>query len=84
MPTASWPVAHSTVLEQGHEQQRTLDRGGGYPFVKQNEEQFHDQWAASINPAEVMVDESWDAVTCPEHRWIRANWATCAAAVYLI
>ena len=38
---------------------------------KESEEQFHDEWAASIDPAEVMVDESWQAATCPEHRWIR-------------
>ena len=38
---------------------------------KESEEHFHDEWAASIDPAEVMVDESWEAATCPEHRWIK-------------
>jgi ubiquinone/menaquinone biosynthesis C-methylase UbiE len=39
--------------------------------LKQKEEQFHDVWAGSIDPAEVMVEQSWNAVTCPEHQWIR-------------
>jgi ubiquinone/menaquinone biosynthesis C-methylase UbiE len=39
--------------------------------LKSREQQFHDQWAGAIDPATVMVDESWEAVTCPEHRWIR-------------
>ncbi len=38
---------------------------------KANEEVFHDEWAGSIDPHSVMVDESWEAATCPEHRWIR-------------
>jgi SAM-dependent methyltransferase len=38
-----------------------------------DEEQFHDQWALSLDPREVLVDVSWEAVTCPEHRWIRAQ-----------
>jgi 2-polyprenyl-3-methyl-5-hydroxy-6-metoxy-1,4-benzoquinol methylase len=38
---------------------------------KVNEEVFHDEWAGSIDPHSVMVDESWEAATCPEHRWIR-------------
>lgn len=37
---------------------------------KVEEEQFHDEWAESIDPASVMVDDSWIAQTCPEHRWI--------------
>jgi 2-polyprenyl-3-methyl-5-hydroxy-6-metoxy-1,4-benzoquinol methylase len=41
--------------------------------VKQKEEQFHDAWAASLDAREVMVDQAWEAVTCPEHRWIRAQ-----------
>jgi SAM-dependent methyltransferase len=41
--------------------------------VKQKEEHFHDAWAASLDPREVMVDESWEAVTCPEHQWIKAQ-----------
>jgi SAM-dependent methyltransferase len=39
--------------------------------LKQREEQFHDEWASSIDPADVAVDVSWSAVTCPEHAWIR-------------
>jgi SAM-dependent methyltransferase len=35
------------------------------------EERFHDSWAASIHPANVLVEESWMAATCPEHNWIR-------------
>lgn len=38
--------------------------------VKQAEEHFHDDWAASLDPADVMVDQSWQAATCPEHRWL--------------
>lgn len=39
--------------------------------LKRKEEHFHDAWASSIDPADVLVEESWNAVTCPEHRWIR-------------
>lgn len=39
--------------------------------LKLREQEFHDDWADSIDPAEVMVDQSWEAATCPEHRWIR-------------
>jgi hypothetical protein len=38
------------------------------PDLKQREEAFHDDWAASIDPREVLVDESFAAATCPEHR----------------
>lgn len=38
--------------------------------VKRAEEHFHDDWAASLDPADVMVDQSWQADTCPEHRWL--------------
>ena len=38
--------------------------------VKQAEEHFHDDWAASLDPTNVMVDQSWQAATCPEHRWL--------------
>src|SRR5262245_880881 len=41
--------------------------------LKEREEHFHDEWAASIDPAEVRVDVSWSAATCPEHRWLRAR-----------
>lgn len=41
--------------------------------VKQKEEQFHDAWAASLDARQVLVDQAWEAVTCPEHRWIRAQ-----------
>jgi hypothetical protein len=47
--------------------------GAGDTFVKESEQRFHDEWTASINPAEVKVNESWEAATCPEHRWIRAQ-----------
>jgi SAM-dependent methyltransferase len=39
--------------------------------LKEKEQHFHDEWALSIDPKEVMVDQSWNAVTCPEHQWIR-------------
>jgi len=39
--------------------------------LKEKEEHFHDIWAGGIDPKEVMVEESWNAVTCPEHQWIR-------------
>ena len=39
--------------------------------LKQREEHFHDEWAASIDPADVPVDVSWSAPTAPEHRWMR-------------
>jgi ubiquinone/menaquinone biosynthesis C-methylase UbiE len=38
--------------------------------LKEKEQHFHDEWALSIDPREVMVDQSWQAVTCPEHQWI--------------
>ncbi len=41
--------------------------------LKEREEQFHDAWAVSVNPADVLVDASWQAVTCPEHQWIRQH-----------
>ncbi|HEY3412525.1 MAG TPA: class I SAM-dependent methyltransferase [Armatimonadota bacterium] len=37
------------------------------------EEHFHDEWALHLKPEEVLVDESWSAATCPEHRWIRTQ-----------
>lgn len=37
-------------------------------FVK--EEDFHDEWAKSINLDEVLVDESFEACTCPENKYI--------------
>lgn len=40
---------------------------------KRHEEVFHDGWADAIDPADVLVDESWTAATAPEHRWIRAQ-----------
>lgn len=39
--------------------------------IKDREEQFHDQWASGTAPRDVMVDASWSAATCPEHRWIK-------------
>ncbi|MBN1671900.1 MAG: class I SAM-dependent methyltransferase [Kiritimatiellae bacterium] len=42
------------------------------------EQTFHDRWAAALTPAEVMVDASWEAATCPEHRWIRSRIGTIA------
>jgi SAM-dependent methyltransferase len=39
--------------------------------VALSEAEFHDRWAESVDASAVLVDESWNAVTCPEHRWIR-------------
>jgi SAM-dependent methyltransferase len=50
-----------------------MSRQDSDAIVKEKEEEFHDAWAASLDPREVLVDESWQAVTCPEHRWIRAQ-----------
>src|SRR5262245_53472863 len=44
--------------------------------IKDAERHFHDAWASSVHPSEVMVDESWEASTCPEHRWIREQLGT--------
>jgi SAM-dependent methyltransferase len=41
--------------------------------IKAREEEFHDQWASSLDAREVMVDASWEAATAPEHRWIAAQ-----------
>ena len=35
------------------------------------EQEFHDEWAHSLAPEDVLVDASWEGVTAPEHRWIR-------------
>lgn len=40
---------------------------------KRHEEDFHDAWADALDPADVLVDESWTASTAPEHRWISAQ-----------
>jgi dolichol-phosphate mannosyltransferase len=36
--------------------------------LKRREQEFHDEWAASTDPGSVLVDESWEAATCPERR----------------
>jgi len=36
----------------------------------QREGAFHDDWAASVRPEDVMVRQSFEAVTAPEHRQI--------------
>ncbi len=38
--------------------------------VLDKEEHFHDEWAGSIDPKEVMVDEFFEACTSPENRFI--------------
>lgn len=35
-----------------------------------SEEAFHDEWASSVRPEEVLVHESFEACTAPEHRRI--------------
>jgi len=37
------------------------------------EEEFHDQWASSVDPASVLVREAFTLPTCPENRWIHAS-----------
>ncbi|HEX8322680.1 MAG TPA: class I SAM-dependent methyltransferase [Tepidisphaeraceae bacterium] len=37
------------------------------------EQAFHDEWASSLRVEDVLVDESWSAATCPEHRWFRSH-----------
>lgn len=37
------------------------------------EEGFHDKWAASVNLAHVLVDESFEACTAPECRWLMSQ-----------
>ena len=46
-------------MTSGH---RTLDR----------EEEFHDRWARSVDPASVRVREAFTLPTCPENQWIHA------------
>ena len=38
--------------------------------ILDKEESFHDDWARSIQPHEVMVDEFFEACTAPENRLI--------------
>lgn len=38
--------------------------------IQKSEEHFHDEWAAGVEPSEVMVDEFFEACTSPENRWI--------------
>lgn len=38
--------------------------------ILKREEDFHDDWAGSINPAEVLVNESFIGSTSPEGAWI--------------
>lgn len=39
----------------------------------EREEQFHDEWASSVDPATVPVREAFTLPTCPENRWIHAS-----------
>jgi SAM-dependent methyltransferase len=63
-PTSPTPTSPTTPTN--------LSQGGGED-VKAREEEFHDRWAASLDPRDVLVDQSWEAATAPEHRWIRAQ-----------
>ena len=40
------------------------------PAILDKEEHFHDEWAESIDPKTVMVDEFFEACTSPENRYI--------------
>lgn len=37
------------------------------------EEEFHDRWAGSVDPATVLVDESFTLPSCPENQFISAT-----------
>lgn len=41
--------------------------------ILKREEEFHDQWADSIDPAEILVDKSFTGSTSPEGAWIIAT-----------
>jgi SAM-dependent methyltransferase len=41
---------------------------------RQNESEFHDAWAAGINPAETLVDETFTAVTAVDNQYILAEF----------
>lgn len=38
--------------------------------VMQNEAEFHDEWAAAVDPASVDVHGTWTGAGCPEVQWI--------------
>lgn len=37
----------------------------------QREEEFHNRWARSLEPDGLLVEETWNAETSPERRWMR-------------
>ncbi|MBT9589240.1 class I SAM-dependent methyltransferase [bacterium] len=39
----------------------------------EREEVFHDEWASSIAPESVLVEETWNALTSPERRWMKSK-----------
>jgi SAM-dependent methyltransferase len=41
---------------------------------RQNESEFHDAWAAGIDPAETLVDETFTAVTAVDNQYILAEF----------
>lgn len=47
-----------------------MDKPDNSDYVLDKEKAFHNNWAKSINIDEVMVDESFEACTCPENRII--------------
>lgn len=44
--------------------------------IQDREREFHDTWAAGIDPADVRVHESFSAVTSPEPQWILAQFGS--------
>lgn len=45
---------------------------GSRPLLHR-EEEFHDAWAGAVDPAMVLVRESFALPTCPENRWLAAQ-----------
>jgi SAM-dependent methyltransferase len=47
------------------------------------EEEFHDQWADSVDPKTVLVEESFSLPSCPENRFIAATLGDVRGLVVL-
>jgi SAM-dependent methyltransferase len=61
------------MTEPDRESRATLER----------EEDFHDRWAGSMDPAEVPVEESFALPSCPENRFIAASLGDVRALTVL-
>lgn len=65
--TANADAARRVVTEIGRSIE--LDVSGGDDRLRR-EEEFHDEWAAGVDPADVTVAASFEACTAPENRFI--------------